>query len=379
MKVELQEKEILELQSKLDSLQQTAGEARLLKDEVDILRETADKVEKYEGTIQSYQKKLEELGDLKRECKVLETKNLSLLEQNVELEKELKKSATWKTQVEVYKKQIAELHSKYNEETKRADKCEFDYKKASEQLKAVKREKESLISERDLLRETNEELRCCQLQQRNVETTPVGQLPENIISVTELTQKVLLLEHENKKLRLNQRTSEDEKLSVVQSLLDDAKQQINQLRLENRHESARPPHSHCSLNGTDRHALLYPLEPIMKSISLLVVIATIQVSVVMYPEPCEVVGGIEDVVRSDHSGSGSDGDPDNDLHQVTAQQTTRRGAQMSVCPLPVEAPCILTERDRQSKLIEVRSTVSAWKQYERERVKRGIDLLLSPQ
>lgn len=54
----------------------------------------------------------------------------------------MKKSAAWKTQVEVYKKQIAELHSKYNEETKRADKCEFDYKKANEQLKAVTREKE---------------------------------------------------------------------------------------------------------------------------------------------------------------------------------------------------------------------------------------------
>ncbi|KAG8270461.1 hypothetical protein J6590_084976 [Homalodisca vitripennis] len=33
---------------------------------------------------------------------------------------------------------------------------------------------------------------------------------------------------------------------------------INPLPLA-RHESARPLHSHCSLNGTDRHALLYPL------------------------------------------------------------------------------------------------------------------------
>ncbi|KAG8255401.1 hypothetical protein J6590_093664 [Homalodisca vitripennis] len=33
------------------------------------------------------------------------------------------------------------------------------------------------------------------------------------------------------------------------------------------------------------------------------------------PELCEVVGGIENVVRSDHSGRGSDGEPDNDLHQ----------------------------------------------------------------
>ncbi|KAG8282140.1 hypothetical protein J6590_043684 [Homalodisca vitripennis] len=44
------------------------------------------------------------------------------------------------------------------------------------------------------------------------------------------------------------------------------------------------------------------------------------------PELCEVVGGIEDVVRSDYSGSGSDGEPDDDLHQVTAQQTTPRPA-----------------------------------------------------
>ncbi|KAG8248862.1 hypothetical protein J6590_032435 [Homalodisca vitripennis] len=42
---------------------------------------------------------------------------------------------------------------------------------------------------------------------------------------------------------------------------------------------------------------------------------------------------IEDVVRSDHSGSG--GEPDNDLHQVTAQQPRATGSQLSVCPLPV--------------------------------------------
>ncbi|KAG8272098.1 Bone morphogenetic protein receptor type-2 [Homalodisca vitripennis] len=34
------------------------------------------------------------------------------------------------------------------------------------------------------------------------------------------------------------------------------------------------------------------------------------------PELSKMVGGIEDVVRSDHSGRGSDGEPDNDLHQV---------------------------------------------------------------
>ncbi|KAG8330971.1 Gamma-tubulin complex component 3 [Homalodisca vitripennis] len=45
-----------------------------------------------------------------------------------------------------------------------------------------------------------------------------------------------------------------------------------------------------------------------------------------FSELCEVVRGIEDVVQSDYSGSGSDSEPDNDLHQVTAQQTTLRPA-----------------------------------------------------
>lgn len=244
LKQEMQEKEMLELQAKLDALQETAGEARHLKDEVDILRETADKVQKYEASITLYKKKLEEMSDLKREVKLLESKNLSYMEQNMELEKELKKSGTWKSQVDVYKKQVAELHQKLNEETKKADRLEFESKKTLEQLKAVKREKEALISERDLLKETNEELKCCQLQQKRVDPGPVDQqqtdtIPEEMISTAELKQKLVVLQHENKRLRLNQRSPEDEKLSVLQSLLDDSLQQINQMRLENRQANQR--------------------------------------------------------------------------------------------------------------------------------------------
>jgi protein HOOK3 len=86
MKVEMQEKELLELQSKLEELQKMADEARHLKDEVDILRETADKAVKYEATIASYKKKLEEYGDLKRQVKILEDKNTDYMQQNMELE-----------------------------------------------------------------------------------------------------------------------------------------------------------------------------------------------------------------------------------------------------------------------------------------------------
>jgi protein HOOK3 len=86
MKVEMQEKELLELQSKSEELQKMADEARHLKDEVDILKETADKVVKYEAAIASYKKKLEEYGDLKRQVKILEDKNTDYMQQNMELE-----------------------------------------------------------------------------------------------------------------------------------------------------------------------------------------------------------------------------------------------------------------------------------------------------
>lgn len=86
IKFENQEREMIQLKSKFELLQETAGEARLLKDELDILRDTADRVEKYETTLQSYKKKLEGLGDLKRQLKILETKNIAYIQQNMELE-----------------------------------------------------------------------------------------------------------------------------------------------------------------------------------------------------------------------------------------------------------------------------------------------------
>ena len=70
-----------------------------LKDEVDILRETADKATKYEATIESYKKKLEDMSDLKRQVKLLEEKNTDYMQKNMELEEDVKKTGSWKPQV----------------------------------------------------------------------------------------------------------------------------------------------------------------------------------------------------------------------------------------------------------------------------------------
>ncbi len=55
---------------------------------------------------------------------------------------EVRKSGTYKSQLEMYKCQVQELQMKIGDETKRADKAEFDCKRVQEKMAAVQREKE---------------------------------------------------------------------------------------------------------------------------------------------------------------------------------------------------------------------------------------------
>ena len=54
---------------------------------------------KYEATIESYKKKLEDVGDVKRQLKLLEEKNTTLVQTNMDLEEDVKKTGNWKPQV----------------------------------------------------------------------------------------------------------------------------------------------------------------------------------------------------------------------------------------------------------------------------------------
>ena len=61
-------------------------DTQALKDELDVLRHSADKVSKLETTIQSYKIKLEEMSDLKNQIKLLETSNTKYMEQIIQME-----------------------------------------------------------------------------------------------------------------------------------------------------------------------------------------------------------------------------------------------------------------------------------------------------
>ncbi|NWR31075.1 HOOK3 protein, partial [Tachuris rubrigastra] len=236
------EKEIAELRQQTEELTTLAEEAQSLKDEIDVLRHSSDKVAKLESQVESYKKKLEDLGDLRRQVKLLEEKNTMYMQNTVSLEEELRKANAARSQLETYKRQAVELQNRLSEESKKADKLDYECKRLKEKVDSLQKEKDRLRTERDSLKETIEELRCVQAQEGQLTTTglmPLGrQEPSDSLAAEiitpEIKEKLIRLQHENKMLKLNQEGSDNEKIALLQSLLDDANLRKNELETENR-------------------------------------------------------------------------------------------------------------------------------------------------
>uniref|UniRef100_A0A8C1LVK8 Hook microtubule-tethering protein 1 n=1 Tax=Cyprinus carpio TaxID=7962 RepID=A0A8C1LVK8_CYPCA len=222
------EKQLVELQHRNDELTSLAEESRALKDELDILRSCSDRAVKLEASVETYRKKLEDLGDLRRQMRVLEEKNMTYMHNTVSLEEELRKANAARAQLETYKRQGQELHSKLSDESRRADNLAFEMKKFQEKYDALLKEKERISIERDTLREINEELRCTQAQQDQLLQAGMFADP------TPRDVKFIRLQHENKMLRLQQEESENERITELQEQLEEARRARSQLDTENR-------------------------------------------------------------------------------------------------------------------------------------------------
>uniref|UniRef100_A0A8D3CER8 Protein Hook homolog 3 n=1 Tax=Scophthalmus maximus TaxID=52904 RepID=A0A8D3CER8_SCOMX len=231
------EKELIDVKTQNEELASLADEAQSLKDEMDVLRHSSDKVSKLEGTVEHYKKKLEDMGLLRRQNKLMEEKNTVLMQTNVGLEEELRKANATKGQLETYKRQVVELQNRLSEESKKADKMEFEYKRVKEKVDSLQKEKDRMRTERDSLKETIEELHCVQAQEGQL--TPGKEMSRwlNLSSSTWSLfdeEHLIRLQHENKMLKLAQEGSDNEKIALLQSLLEDASRRKNELETENR-------------------------------------------------------------------------------------------------------------------------------------------------
>ncbi|KAK7120005.1 hypothetical protein R3I94_002527 [Phoxinus phoxinus] len=235
------EKELLEVRGQNEELTSLAEEAQSLKDEMDVLRHSSDRVAKLEAQVEAYKKKLEDLGDLRRQVKLLEEKNTSYMQNTHSLEEELRKANTARAQLETYKRQVVELQNKLSEESKKADKMEFEYKRVKEKVDSLQKEKDRVRTERDSLKETIEELKCVKAQESQLTSglVPLGSnepsdsLAAEIVT-PEIRERLIRLQHENKMLKLAQEGSDNEQIALLQSLLEDSNSRKNELETENR-------------------------------------------------------------------------------------------------------------------------------------------------
>ncbi|XP_075249122.1 protein Hook homolog 3-like isoform X3 [Convolutriloba macropyga] len=155
---EEQEQEIMELQDKVSEMSDLAKHARQYKDEVDELRSEITKTAKLESQVETMKCKLEEMGDLKRQMKMLEEKNLSYMQNNLQLEEETKKLTTLRQQVENYRLQMQKLESELMRESKRADRAQFDLDKKAEKVANLEAEIEKSRQEQQRLREEMDDM-----------------------------------------------------------------------------------------------------------------------------------------------------------------------------------------------------------------------------
>lgn len=131
---------------------------------------------------------------------MLEERNADYLQQNVQFEEDIKKFAEFKGQTDLYKKEIEDLHEKLDIELSKSMKMEFEMKNMEAKLTAVNRERDNLLSECDVLRETCDELRC---NQSGTATELDNTMSKELMSPG-MKDKIDRLEAENKALREGQ-------------------------------------------------------------------------------------------------------------------------------------------------------------------------------
>lgn len=235
------EREVAELQQRNQALASLSQEAQALKDEMDELRQSSERARQLEATLNSCRRRLGELQELRRQVRQLEDRNAGHAERTRQLEDELRRAGSLRAQLEAQRRQMQELQSQWQEEAMKAEKWLFECQNLEEKCDLLTKEKERLLTERDSLRETNEELRCAQLQPRglnqadlSLDPTPSGL--ENLaaeILPAELRETLVRLQLENKRL-CQQEAADRERQEELQRHLEEANRARHGLEAQQR-------------------------------------------------------------------------------------------------------------------------------------------------
>uniref|UniRef100_A0A8C4IIK6 Hook microtubule tethering protein 2 n=1 Tax=Dicentrarchus labrax TaxID=13489 RepID=A0A8C4IIK6_DICLA len=220
---EILEHEVTELQQRNEELTSLAQEAQALKDEMDILRHSSDRVNQLEALVETYKRKLEDLGDLRRQVRLLEERNTVYMQRTCELEEELRRANSVRNQLDTYKRQAHELHTKHSAEAMKAEKWQFEYKNLHDKYDALLKEKETFYDSADPF----------QLPSTSIFSLLLLFPPLFSLFLSFNRETVVRLQSENKMLCVQEETYR-QKLVEVQAELEDAQRSKNVLETQNR-------------------------------------------------------------------------------------------------------------------------------------------------
>lgn len=239
-RLDIMTEEFRDLQQKNIELNQQAEEARSLKDEVDELRYLASQQARNETLIQSYKKKLEEMGELRNKLNELHESNNKHIEEKFGLETELRKASQQKAQLDLMVSQVTKLENDLAYQMQRADKNEVDFKMARSKLTNLQKEKEKLENERDAMKEVieeDQESRCAFQPMTSLECQEklVGSLfteTEMLSIPLNIKERLMRIAIENKELKESQSGMADEQTEMLRKMLDDSNSKRNELEAD---------------------------------------------------------------------------------------------------------------------------------------------------
>lgn len=239
-RLDIMTEEFRDLQQKNIELNQQAEEARSLKDEVDELRYLAAQQARSETLIQSYKKKLEEMGELRNKINELHESNNKHIEEKISMETELRKASQQKAQLDLMMSQVLKLENDLAYQTQRADKNEVDFKMAKSKLTNLQKEKEKLENERDAMKEVieeDQESRCAFQPMTSLESQEklVGSLfteTEMLSIPLNIKERLMRIAIENKELKESQSGMADEQTEMLRKMLDDSNSKRTELEAD---------------------------------------------------------------------------------------------------------------------------------------------------
>ncbi|XP_074932178.1 LOW QUALITY PROTEIN: protein Hook homolog 2 [Phalacrocorax aristotelis] len=228
------EREARGLQARAEELSGLAGEARALRDEMDVLRASSARAGRLEAAGGGVPGRAAAAGDLRRWVRALEERHATQLRRAAALQQQLGRAQAGCAQLEAARRQVEELSGQQAAAELRAEKWQVEFRNLQERFEALNKEKERLLEERDALREANEELRCTQVQQsclRQADAVleegmaPAGNLAAEILPA-ELRETVAQLQQENRRLQAQEATLRLQRDRLQQRLRDADQQRL---------------------------------------------------------------------------------------------------------------------------------------------------------